>query len=90
MTASAEATGEAMLVRVEFTIEPFHDAAPGIHVQAALAAVTGLGLAPEMGPFGTSIVATELLAVAAVTAVTAAALANGATRVSVQVERLAR
>jgi uncharacterized protein YqgV (UPF0045/DUF77 family) len=90
VTPSAESPGEVSLVRVEFMIEPFHDAAPGAHVKAAVNAVKGLGLKAEMGPFGTSVVGPEPLAVAAVGAVTAAALAHGATRVSVQIERVTR
>ena len=73
-------------VRVEFTIEPFRDGAPGKHVIAAVAAAKGMGLKPEMGPFGTGFEGDATLALGGIGAVIGAALANGASRVSIQVE----
>lgn len=81
-------TSSGSRVRVEFTIEPFRDGAPGKHVTAAIAAAKGMGLKPEMGPFGTAFDGDATLALGAVGAVIGAALANGATRVSLQVESL--
>ena len=72
---------------VEFTIEPFVEGRPGPHVTAAIAAAEARGLDVEVGPFGSSVVV-ELADVGAlVGALSDAALANGATHVSVHVAR---
>jgi len=76
------------MVRVEFTIEPFVEGQPGEHVQAAVAAARQIGAAVEFGPFGSSCEVEAASAGVLVRAVTDAALANGATHVSVHVERL--
>ena len=72
---------------VEFTIEPFVEGRPGPHVTAAIAAAEALGLDVEVGPFGSSVVV-DLAEVGALLGVMSdAALANGATHVSVHVAR---
>ncbi len=72
---------------VEFTIEPFVEGRPGPHVTAAIAAAEARGLAVEVGPFGSS-VELELGDVGdVVAALSDAAMANGATHVSVHVAR---
>lgn len=72
---------------VEFTIEPFVEGRPGPHVTAAIAAAEDRGLAVEIGPFGSSVVV-ELAEVGAVIGVLSdAAMANGATHVSVHIAR---
>jgi uncharacterized protein YqgV (UPF0045/DUF77 family) len=72
---------------VEFTIEPFVEGRPGPHVTAAIAAAEACGLDVEVGPFGSSVVV-DLADVGAVTAALCdAAIANGATHVSVHVAR---
>jgi uncharacterized protein YqgV (UPF0045/DUF77 family) len=73
-------------VRVEFTVEPFVEASPGEHVAAAIDAVRAAGLAPDVGPFGTSAVGSVDAVADAVRALLVAGLAAGATRISVQVE----
>jgi uncharacterized protein YqgV (UPF0045/DUF77 family) len=78
-----------MALRAEFTIEPFHEGRPGPHVQAAVDALEAAGFTVDVGPFGSAIDGADLEVVEAVRALTAAALAAGATRVSVQVERIA-
>ena len=70
-------------ITVEFTIEPFVDGALPTYVNAALEALAALGITPEVGPFGTSFVATDDTVAAAVSAVVGAAYANGATYVSI-------
>jgi uncharacterized protein YqgV (UPF0045/DUF77 family) len=75
-------------VRLEFTVEPFTDGAPGPHVRAAIEAVTALGLVADVGPFGTTVDAAEPLAFAAAEALLAAAFGEGATRVSLQATAL--
>jgi len=74
-----------MVVIAEFTIEPFVEGAPGVHVQAALDAVRSAGLEPEMGPFGSSVQGEVTVVSRAFTELVTAAMAAGATRVSVQV-----
>ncbi len=75
-------------VRLEFTVEPFVDGAPGPHVLAAIDAVTALGLDADVGPFGTTVDAPETEAFAAAQALLAAAFSEGATRVSLQATSL--
>lgn len=72
-------------VRVEFTIEPFVDGAPGRHVRAALEALAEAGIEAEFGPFGTSFVV-DHGSLGALSDAIAAAVGAGATRVSTQVE----
>jgi uncharacterized protein YqgV (UPF0045/DUF77 family) len=72
---------------VEFTVEPFVEGAPGPHVQAAWGAAEASGLTVERGPFGTSLAGDEAAVLDAVDAVVRAAVAAGATRVSLQVAR---
>jgi len=73
-------------LRVEFTIEPFVDGAPGEHVRAALRALESAGVEADFGPFGSSfLIEADRLEV--LTDAVAAAMAAGASRVSSQVER---
>jgi uncharacterized protein YqgV (UPF0045/DUF77 family) len=72
---------------VEFTIEPFVAGRPGPHVRAAIAAAEGSGLGVDVGPFGTSVSGDEARVLDAVDAILRAAVAAGATRVSLQVAR---
>jgi uncharacterized protein YqgV (UPF0045/DUF77 family) len=44
----------AAVHRVEFTIEPFVEGRPGPHVTAAIDAVRHLGIAVDVGPFGSA------------------------------------
>ena len=75
------------MVVVEFTIEPFVDGQPGRHVTAAVEAAESLGATVEFGPFGsTCTVATDRAGELAA-AVIRAALANGATHVSLHAGR---
>ena len=79
-----------MHVRVEFTTEPFHgeDAAHlPAHVTAAADALTYAGLSPDLGPLGTSVAGDAEQVVPAMARAVEAALASGATRVTLQVER---
>lgn len=72
---------------VEFTIEPFVEGRPGPHVTAAIAAAETQGFEVEIGPFGSSVVV-ELAEVGGlIGALTDAAMAHGATHVSVHVAR---
>lgn len=76
------------LVRVEFTIEPFVDAHPGAHVQAAWQAVRERGCELSTGPFSSEAIVPAALADAVVGDVVRAAVSHGAERVSVQIERI--
>jgi hypothetical protein len=75
------------VARVEFTVEPFEAGAPGPHVTAAVAAAERHGAAVDVGPFGSSVDVPESVAAAVVHDIVQAALANGATRIALQVER---
>ena len=70
------------MVLVEFTIEPFVDGQPGAHVTAAIAAAEAIGATVEVGPFGTSCTVPDDLAGDLASAVVAAALAHGASHVT--------
>ncbi|HEV7523632.1 MAG TPA: thiamine-binding protein [Acidimicrobiia bacterium] len=76
-----------MALRIEFTVEPFHDGAPGPHVRAAVEAVRAAGLAVDFGPFGSSVEGDDDQVLAAADAVSRAAIGAGATRVSMQIAR---
>ena len=76
-----------MSCRAEFMIEPFEEGAPGHHVMAAIDAVRDRGFEPEVGPFGTSIHGDPATVIAALQAMLATAYREGATRVSLQLER---
>ena len=73
--------------RLEFTVEPFVDGQPGPHVRAAIAAAETVGLAVEMGPFGSVAEGEEGDIVDAVGRLLSAGLANGATRITFEVRR---
>jgi uncharacterized protein YqgV (UPF0045/DUF77 family) len=76
-----------MTCRAEFMIEPFEEGAPGRHVMAAIEAVRERGFQPEMGPFGTSIEGDPATVISALQAMLVVAYREGATRVSLQLER---
>ena len=76
-----------MGLTVEFTVEPFVAGEPGPHVQAAIEAARGSGLAVDVGPFGTSVSGDDDRVLDTVDAFVRAAIAAGATRVSLQLAR---
>ena len=77
------------MLLLEFTIEPFHEGKPGAHVRAAVEAAEALGVAVEFGPFGSSCTVGQEQLAEVSGAVVAQAFANGATHVSLHVERVA-
>jgi len=76
-----------VVLRLEYTVEPFVAGAPGPHVQAALEAAGEAGLDVEFGPFGTTVAGADDAVIDAAGRVVRAAMDAGATRVSLQVER---
>jgi uncharacterized protein YqgV (UPF0045/DUF77 family) len=76
-----------MALRIEFTVEPFHDGAPGPHVRAAVEAARTAGLEVDFGPFGSAVVGDDGQVLATADAVVRAAIGAGATRVSLQITR---
>jgi uncharacterized protein YqgV (UPF0045/DUF77 family) len=76
-----------MALTVEFTVEPFVAGEPGPHVRAAIEAARRSGLAVDVGPFGTAMSGDDDRVLDAVDAVVRAAVAAGATRVSLQLAR---
>ena len=74
-----------MEVRLEFTVEPFIEGAPGPHVRAAVDEARRHGLDPEMGPFGTTVDGDAADVLAVVPALVHAAVEAGATRVALAV-----
>jgi hypothetical protein len=71
--------------RVEFTVEPFVEGSPGLHVTAPLESIRALGIDVEFGPFGSACVIEADRVGAVVAAVVESALAHGATHVNVDV-----
>ena len=79
----------ATVQRVEFTVEPFVEGSPGLHVTAPVDAVRALGVDVEFGPFGSAcVVATTQVSVVVATVVESA-IAHGATHVNVDVATVA-
>ncbi|MGH9067125.1 MAG: thiamine-binding protein [Acidimicrobiales bacterium] len=74
-----------MTLLAEFTVEPFEAGRPGPHVRAALEAAGGAGLELDVGPLGTAMTGPDGQVLATVDKVLRAAMAEGATRVTLQV-----
>lgn len=77
-----------MQVAAEFLVEPFSEGQPGPHVQAAVSAVEAAGLTVDIGPFGNITEGSSEAVLPALANALQAALAGGATRVSVSVVRV--
>ena len=78
-----------MRVRAEFTTEPFvGEGEVPEHVTHSAALLTEAGLDPDLGPFGTSVEGDDRVLLPALADVFAVALASGATRVTLQLERV--
>lgn len=75
-------------VRLEFTVEPFVDGAPGEHVKAAWRAVEGRGYTIMHGPFSSEATVASGEAPSLIQEILRAALWGGATHVSFQVDVL--
>ena len=76
------------VLRVEFTIEPFVEGQPGPHVLSGVAAAEAMGVAVEFGPFGSTCTVAPGQAGAVLGAIVDAAVANGASNVTVDIARL--
>ncbi len=72
-------------MRAEFTVEPFVDGDPGPHVRAAITAAEATGAAVDVGPLGTTVEGEASVVLDAVDAITRAAMAAGATRLTLQI-----
>lgn len=78
-----------MRLVAEFTTEPFVGEGPApAHATEALRVAERAGLTCEFGPLGTSVAGEDDALLPALGQVLATALAHGATRVSLQVERV--
>lgn len=75
------------MLELEFTVEPFVEGHPGVHVTAAIEAATAAGATVDIGPFGSSCRVDDDVMPDVVAAITRAAFANGATHLSVHVAR---
>lgn len=75
--------------RVEFTIEPFAEGQPGLHVTAPVDALRERGYVVEFGPFGSACDVPDGSVADAVGLLVGSAFAHGATRVNVDVARVA-
>jgi hypothetical protein len=72
-------------LHLEFMVEPFAEGAPGAHVLAAVDAATAAGLDVELGPFGSTAAGDPACVADALGALTRAAFAAGASRLTVHV-----
>ena len=77
----------AVRLELEFTVEPFEPGSPGRHVRAAEEAARSIGGELVIGPFGPSLAGERDQVLEAVGDVVRAAMAAGATRVTLQVSR---
>jgi uncharacterized protein YqgV (UPF0045/DUF77 family) len=77
----------AVSLRLEYTVEPFIEGAPGPHVRAALDAAAAAGLEVDFGPFGTTVAGADAAVLSAADRIVRAAIDAGASRVSLQVVR---
>lgn len=78
-----------MKVRAELTTEPFEgEGELPAHVRAAADAMLAGGLEPDLGPLGTAVEGDVDVVTTAIRDAARAAFSAGATRVSVQVERI--
>ena len=76
-----------MRVRAEFTTEPFRgESEPPAHASRTFEVVRAAGLTADFGPLGTSVTGEAEDVVVALGDVVRAALAHGATRVTLLVE----
>lgn len=75
------------MLHLEFTIEPFVEGHPGPHVTAAVEAVETHGGVVEFGPFSSTCAAPVDEMPGLVASLLQAAFANGATHISMHVER---
>ncbi|MFJ4655304.1 thiamine-binding protein [Nocardia sp. NPDC088792] len=77
-----------MRLRAEFTTEPFDgEGDPPPHATETFAALEKLGLTCEFGPLGTEVAGPGAVLLPALQEMLAVAFANGATRVTLQVEQ---
>lgn len=72
--------------RVEFTIEPFREGEPGLHVTAPADALRAMALDVEVGPFGSSCHVGDDEVSDVVATIVRVALDHGASHVNVDVE----
>jgi len=72
-------------ISAEFLVEPFEEGNPGPHVKAAIDRVAAANLPVEQGPFGNTTRGTASVVLPAVAEALRAAMAAGATRVTVSV-----
>jgi uncharacterized protein YqgV (UPF0045/DUF77 family) len=78
-----------MRLIAEFTTEPFvGEGAPPTHATETLRVVEAAGVSCDFGPLGTSLSGEDTAVLPVLAEVLHAALAHGATRVSLQVERV--
>lgn len=78
----------SVVIKVEFTIEPFEDGDPPLRVTRTVEALEALGLSVEIGPFGSSFTVPDDRLADAMAALASVAHAHGATRVAVHTEAL--
>lgn len=72
--------------RVEFTIEPFVEAAPGDHVTAPVEALRSLGVEVDVGPFGSSCTVASERVGDVVATISRIAVEHGATHINIDIE----
>ncbi|MEV6769224.1 thiamine-binding protein [Nocardia sp. NPDC051030] len=79
----------AMRLRAEFTTEPFHgEGDPPPHATETLSLLEKSGLTCEFGPLGTEVSGPGDVLLPALEEVLSVAFAHGASRVTLQVERV--
>ena len=77
-----------MRIRIEFTLEPFIEGAPGPHVKSALDQLKARGIEAEVGPFATTVEGEHNILLKALEPLITASLANGASNVTLGVTKV--
>lgn len=77
-----------MRIRIEFTLEPFVEGAPGPHVKSALDQLRARGIDADVGPFATTIEGEHHILLKALEPLITASMANGASNITLGVSRV--
>lgn len=76
------------MIKVEFTVEPFVEGSPGAHVTDTITAIESIGMAVEVGPFGSMFIVAEERLGGVLDVLITTAYARGADHVIIDTSRV--